>query len=153
MIEYIFNTKIKRNQVVLNSTYFEIEDENTLKKLEEMNINVINNLNIDEEENENFYDIIIFYNVFSDFKKEKTKNILKKNGRIIFINNIITNYNQFLFHPFSYLQCFFVKSIYIKDFFDEIRKNELTIKDFDRIGNVNIWSYPLEYFSTICEYK
>ena len=153
MLEYIFNNKIKQNQIVLNTTYFEVDNENTLKKIEKLNITIINNLNIEEEENENSYDIIIFYNVLNDFKKEKTKKLLKKDGKIIFINNIITNYNQFLFHPLSYLHCFFVKPIYISDFFDQIRKNELTIKDFDRIDTINVWSYPLEYFSTICEYK
>ena len=63
--------------------------------------------------------------------------------------NIITYYNQYTYHPFSY----FFKCIYISDLYDILKENELIILDSNRILTLDIPTYPIEYFSIICENK
>lgn len=158
LLSILLTSKIKKNTKILNiqPSYVKLENKNEYKNIIiEKNIK-IKNISKIEDEND-MYDIIIFYDLFlnkeTDVNKqiEKSKKLLTINGKIIFINNIITNYNQYKFHIFSYLKCFyFGRTNYIDDIFEEIRNNELYIIDFDRIYTVDLWSYPLEYFSIIC---
>jgi hypothetical protein len=154
LLYVILTTKIKKNTKILNiqPNYIKLENNDVIF---EKNIKIKNSLSIDDETE--IYDIIIFYDLFLNTDKnisnilQKSKKLLSIKGKIIFINNIVTNYNQYKFHPFSYLRCFyFGRANYIDDIFDEIRRNDLHVIDFDRIYTIDLWSYPLEYFSIIC---
>ena len=175
--EELFLTKIFKSKYILNIDYNESEYNNLFEniciidklklKIDCINIekNIIKNLKSNDkisfdikdiEEINKKYNIIIFNNLFYQFdltviknKIEKAKSLLKSGGKIIFINNIITYYNQYTYHPFSY----FFKCIYISDLYDILKENELIILDSNRILTLDIPTYPIEYFSIICENK
>ena len=154
LLYILLSSKINKNQKILNIQPDYIKFENN-EIISEKNIKIKNSSSIEDEND--IYDIIIFYDLFLNKDTvvndiiEKSKKILSLNGKIIFINNIVTNYSQYKYHPFSYLKCFyFGRTNYIDDIFDEIRYKGLYVIDFDRLYTINLWSYPLEYFSIIC---
>ena len=115
----------------------------------------ITNLNYNDIENikKDMYDFIIIYDLFSqhdsliDACLTKCKDILNIGGYIIFINVIITNYFQYTYHPLSYIQSYiFGKSISFSILDDTIRKFGYSIKNIDRLYNINIPTYPIEIF-------
>ncbi len=154
-----------------------IEEKNI--KIDYINIseNIIKNLiKNDETKNINFYsndiltfltnekyDNIIFFEIFSkvninDINKhiEKSKELLysQNNGKIIFINNIITRYTQYMYHPFSYFRNYLIDNcIYITDMYDKLRENQLIVLDSYRIFTLDFPTYPMEFFSILCEMK
>ena len=143
----------------LNVNLNEIKNlENRLKEYEYDKIIFLNKY-IDEIKGN--YDIIIFFDLFCKFsneiistKLEKCKLLLKPNGSIIFINNIITKYNQYAYHPISYFRSFFIDNcIYISDLYDKIRENEMYVIDSYRLFTFQIPTYPIEFFSIICKFK
>ena len=109
------------------------------------------------------YDIIIFFEIFGkihinemSLHIEKSKELLKckKNGKIIFINNIITKYTQYMYHPLSYFRNYLIDNcIYITDMYDNLRENQLLILDSYRIFTIDFPTYPMEFFSILCESK
>jgi hypothetical protein len=158
LLYILLTSKINKNEKILNIHPDYINFENNHNIISERNIKIKNSSSIDNEKDN--YDIIIFYDLFLNTNTvvneiiEKSKRKLSLNGKIIFINNIVTNYSQYRYHPFSYLRCFyFGRANYIDDIFDEIRFNGLYVIDFDRLYTINLWSYPLEYFSIICVVK
>ena len=148
-------------------------------KIDYINIpeNIIKNLNKNEEnQNINFYsnniltflteekyDNIIFFEIFSKINIndmslhiEKSKELLRsqKYGKIIFINNIITRYTQYMYHPFSYFRNYLIDNcVYITDMYDKIRENQLVVLDSYRIFTIDFPTYPMEFFSILCEIK
>lgn len=174
----ILSAKISKLNTILNIDYNnELEYNNLFEnidiiyslklKIDCINVkkNIISNLNSSDNisfdikdiiEVDKKYDIIIFCNLFCEFNlniiKEKinfSRKLLNREGKIIFINNIITYYNQYIYHPFSY----FLKCIYISDLYDIINNEDLKILDSNRILTLEIPTYPIEYFSIICENK
>jgi cyclopropane fatty-acyl-phospholipid synthase-like methyltransferase len=137
------------------------EIKNLENRLKEYEYDKIIFLNKDIDEIKGNYDIIIFFDLFSKFsneiistKLEKCKLLLKPNGSIIFINNIITKYNQYAYHPISYFRSFFIDNcIYISDLYDKIRENEMYVIDSYRLFTFQIPTYPIEFFSIICKFK
>lgn len=148
VLNVLLSNKIKESKKILN---LDNKNQNIDKKFIE-NKNIIIKNSIDLENENELYDIVICYDFFSKKKDlEKLKKILSKNGNIIFIEKLVTNYIQYKYHPLSYISL--VKPVYISDVFDELRYNDLVIVDFDRVYNIDIWTYPIEYFSIICEIK
>jgi hypothetical protein len=158
LFSIVLLTKIQKNKSILNIDNNELFNNIIIKK--ELIIKNIKLENLELEKEEIFYDYIIIYNLFSNLENiilktlEKIKKLLKKNGHIIFINDIITRYVQYYYHPFSYLRyILFGKCIYFCDIYDKIRQYELNIIDSDRLYTIGLWTYPIEYFSIICEVK
>jgi len=106
-----------------------------------------------ENENIEIYDYIIFYDLFS-LSEINIKNILekiKKSTLIILINNLIINIFQYNYHPLSYLQNFLYENpVYIEYVYNFLR-NYGYILDFDRIYDVYIPTYRMEYYSIVLE--
>jgi hypothetical protein len=150
ILNFLLINKIKDYRSILNLEPSQIINNELIMK---KNIKIKNASNIDDE-NE-LYDIIICYNSFSkkEINFEKLKKTLTKRGKVIFINELITSFIQYKYHPFSYVRYLFNTPIYISNVFDELRQNDLIVIDVDRIYNVNLWTYPLEYFSIICDVK
>lgn len=124
------------------------------------NLDIIFELNIkkilfSELENENLeiYDYIIFYDLFS-LSETNIKNILEKikeSTLIIIINNLIINSLQYNYHPISYLQNFlYEQPAYIDNVHDLLRKYGY-ILDADRICDVYIPTYRMEYYCIVLE--
>jgi cyclopropane fatty-acyl-phospholipid synthase-like methyltransferase len=154
----IKNLNLTIYYLIVNLNYTEI----VKKKLKEYDYDKIIFINNDIEEiTEKNYDNIIFFDLFSKFnndkikfKIEKCKFLLKNNGSLIFINNIITKYNQYIYHPLSYIRSFFIDNcIYMSDMYDKIKENELYIIDSYRLFTFQIPTYPYEIFSIICKFK
>jgi hypothetical protein len=109
------------------------------------------------------YNSIIFFDIFCKFNDENIEKILEKSklllkninsSNLIFINNIITKYNQYMYHPFSYIRGYLCDNcVYITDIYDKIRNNGLYVIDSDRLFTFNIPTYPVEIFSIICMFK
>ena len=160
MYTNFFENKIKKSSNILaidiNIDTINLNNIIVEKKLSIKNINI---LQLYEEKD--IYDIIILYDIFSKYSETKIKDIickiktiLKNNGQIVFIQNLVTSSKQY-YHIFSYIRHYiFEKPVYISDFFDSVKENELIVIDFDRIYNINIPTYPFEYFSLItrCKY-
>lgn len=108
------------------------------------------------------YNNIIFFDIFCKINDENIQKIIEKskfllkirNSNLIFINNIITKYNQYMYHPFSYIRdCLYDNCVYMTDIYDKIRNNGLYVIDSDRLFTFNIPTYPIEFFSVICMFK
>lgn len=153
----ILYNKIKNYSYILNidkcNTHFFTE--NILK---EKNIKIKHSLYtkfFKSYEKEKF-DFIIFYDLFSENEKsieqylDEGRQLLKKNGYIILINIIITNYSRYIYHPFSYIQKYiFGKSVYLTELDDTLKKFGFRIINLSRLYNVNIITFPIEYFCLI----
>jgi cyclopropane fatty-acyl-phospholipid synthase-like methyltransferase len=150
----------------LNLTiYYLIKNINDIKiledKLKQYDYNKIIFTNKDLDDIKEKYDNIIFFDLFCQFtdqkissKLEKCKLILNNYGTLIFINNIITKYNQYAYHPISFLRTFFIDNcVYMSDLYDKIRENEMYVIDSYRLFTFQIPTYPIEFFSIICKFK
>jgi cyclopropane fatty-acyl-phospholipid synthase-like methyltransferase len=150
----------------LNLTiYYLIKNINDIKiledKLNQYDYNKIIFTNKDLNDIKEKYDNIIFFDLFCQFtdqkisnKLEKCKLILNNYGTLIFINNIITKYNQYAYHPISFLRTFFIDNcVYMSDLYDKIRENEMYVIDSYRLFTFHIPTYPIEFFSIICKFK
>ena len=107
MYDNIFE-KIKCNSKVLNINF----DNKILsdKNISITNINIKENFKKYLKEN-NKYDFIILNEIFTNLLEDKINIVLEKlkdisfeHTKIFFINNIITNSNQYYYHPFSILK-------------------------------------------------
>ena len=110
--------------------------------------------------NKKFNNIIFFdlFTIFSDdiisFNIDRTKLFVKNEySNLIFINNVVTKYFNYMYHPMSYINYFFKNNVYIETMFDKIRENNLYIVDSHRLFTVEILTYPFEYFSVISRHK
>ena len=160
-IDIIKNLNIEIH--ILNVKNDEIDS--LYKNINDSNYNKIKFLTEDifEINENNKYDNIIFFDIFCKFDNkniekilEKSKTLLKNyyNSNIIFINNLITKYNQYAYHPISYFRSFFIDNcIYISDLYDKIRENEMYVIDSYRLFTFQIPTYPIEFFSIICKFK
>lgn len=110
----------------------------------------------------NKYNNIIFFNIFYKFDNQNIEKLLEKsklllkntNSNLIFINNIITKYNQYMYHPISYIRDYFCDNcIYISDIYDKLIINGLYVIDSYRLFTFDIPTYPIEIFSVICIFK
>jgi hypothetical protein len=108
------------------------------------------------------YNNIIFFDIFCKINDENIQKIIEKsklllkirNSNLIFINNIITKQNQYIYHPISYIRDYFCDNcIYITDLYDKLKNNELYVIDSYRLFTFNIPTYPIEFFSVICMFK
>ena len=109
------------------------------------------------------YHTIIILDLFSSFSfsevKEKIdyyKTFLKKNGKIIFIEQLLTNDNYqpitLLKHILKHILSPIVgKNIKMEDMYDNLKDCGLYILDTDRIYSDEILFSSIEYFSIICE--
>ena len=160
-IDIIKNLNIEIH--ILNVKNDEIDS--LYKNINDSNYNKIKFLTEDifEINENNKYDNIIFFDIFCKFDNkniekilEKSKTLLKNyyNSNIIFINNLITKYNQYMYHPISYFREYFYDNcVYITDMYDKLRENELYIIDSYRLFTFQIPTYPIEFFSVICTNK
>lgn len=156
--DILFN-KIKRSSHILN-----IDRNNHYvcnpNIIEEKNLKVTN-ITYDEFKNfkeEDKYDFIIFFQLYSeDTNKislylEKSKYIIKENRYIILINLLLTSYNYYTYHPFSYIQKYILgKPVYLTILDDCLREVGFKIKNMTRLYSVYILNYPIEYFCVIIE--
>ena len=129
-IEDFFFSKIKRGSTVL--CFGEI-DEKIIKDLD-----LILHTNPSETDK---YDIIIFQGVFPTEENvaEKYKNYLKDCGKIIFINEVITDYMYYKYHPYNCLTFGYLRYYeYLENIYDKLKENELKIIDSYRIDSSNI---------------
>ena len=105
------------------------------------------------------YHTIIILDLFSSFSfsevKEKIdyyKTFLKKNGKIIFIEQLLTNDN---YQPMTMIKHILSpivgKNIKMEDMYDNLKDCGLYILDTDRIYSDEILFSSIEYFSIICE--
>jgi hypothetical protein len=160
-IDIIKNLQIEIH--ILNVKENEIEK--LYKKTKEYDYNKIKFFSKDilDLEDDIKYDNIICFNIFCKLNEKELSKVLdkskiilknKKYSTIIFINNVITRYNQFIYHPLSYFRNYFYDNcVYITDMYDKLRYNDLYIIDSYRLFTFQIPTYPLEFFSVICVLK
>jgi hypothetical protein len=108
------------------------------------------------------YHTIIIIDLFSLFQEddikakiEYYKSFIKKNGKMIFIEQLLTNDNyepltlfKYIFYP---LIPFVGKNIKMTYMYDILKESGLYILDTDRIYSDNILYSYIEYFSVICD--
>jgi hypothetical protein len=110
------------------------------------------------------YHTIIIIDLFSLYQEDDIKNKIdyyktftKKNGKIIFIEQLLTTDNYQLLtmirHIFYPLMPFIGKNTKMTYMYDIIKEMELYIVDSDRIYSDDIMYSSIEYFSIICEKK
>ena len=108
------------------------------------------------------YHTIIIIDLFSLFQEQDIKNKIdyyktftKKNGKIIFIEQLLTNDNYELLtmirHIFYPIIPFIGKNTKMTYMYDIIKELDLYIVDSDRIYSDNFIYSSIEYFSVICE--
>ena len=159
IINSIYNNifeKIKYNNKILNIRF----DDNFVINDDQITIENINIKNYDMYVKENSkYDVIICNQLFTNMSDDKIQHILEKlkdisfsHTKIIFINNIITNFNQYYYHPFSFLKIF-GKSVYMEYMYDIIRDCNMNIINTDRVYSYDLFTYPIETFIVICIFK
>jgi len=108
------------------------------------------------------YHTIIIIDLFSQYNEEDIKNKIdyyktftKKNGKIIFIEQLLTNDNYEILtmirHIFYPLIPIIGKNTKMSYMYDIIKEMQLHIVDSDRIYSDDIMYSSIEYFSVICE--
>lgn len=118
----------------------------------------VSKINFNDIISKSFHTIIIL-DLFSSFPfsevKEKIdyyKTFLKNNGKIIFIEQLLTNDN---YQPMTILKNIISpivgKNIKMEDMYDILKDCGLYILDTDRIYSDEILFSSIEYFSIICE--
>jgi hypothetical protein len=158
----IYNNDILYNKInnssnilIIDKNYENFFDENILikKKIKVQNSSYSDFFEILEEKK---FDFIIFYDLFSKSDKLIQKNLdkghklLKNRGHIILINNVITNYSQYTYHPLSYLQKYiFGKSVYLNNLEDTLKEFDFKIINLTRLYTINFITFPIEYFCII----
>lgn len=149
--------KIKNNSKVLDIRFDDTKVVSE-KNISISSINIKENLNNYLRENSK-YDTIIFNQLFTNLKEDKINIILEKlkdisfqHTKIFFINNIITNFNQYYYHPFSFLKIFGYP-VYMENMYDNIREHDMNIINSDRANSYNLITYPIETFIIICNFK
>jgi len=157
-IDIIKNLNIEIH--VVNVKKNKIEELYKIAKEKEYNKIEFHSYDIFEIDENIKYNNIIFFNIFCKFKDEEIEKLLEKSklllkninsSNLIFINNIITKYNQYIYHPFSYIRDYFCDNcVYITDMYDKLRNNGLYVIDSYRLFTFNIPTYPIEFFSVIC---
>jgi len=108
------------------------------------------------------YHTMILVDLFSSFSDDDIKDkidyyktFLKKNGRIIFIEQLLTNDNYqiltILKHILYPVLPIVGKNIKMTHMYDIIKECGLYILDVDRVYSDDILYSSIEYFSVICE--
>ena len=108
------------------------------------------------------YHTIIIIDLFSQYGEEDIKNKIeyyktftKKNGKLIFIEQLLTNdnYNPLMIirHILYPLIPFIGKNTKMTYMYDIIKEMDLYIVDTDRIYSDDVLYSSIEYFSVICE--
>ena len=145
--------KIKFNDKILDIRFDDIVQ---IKVNKIINIHKNHNLYLKEKSK---YDVIIFNQLFTNLSDYKIHNILEKlkdisfsHTKIFFINNIITNFNQYYYHPFSFLKVFGYP-VYMEYMYDNIRNCDLKIINSERINSYDLFTYPIETFIVACVFK
>ena len=119
----------------------------------------VSKINFNDIISKSYHTIIIldFFSLFSFFSEVKEKidyykTFLKKNGKIIFIEQLLTNDN---YQPVTLLKHILSpivgKNIKMEDMYDNLKDCGLYILDTDRIYSDEILFSSIEYFSIICE--
>lgn len=108
------------------------------------------------------YHTIIIIDLFSQYGEEDIKNKIeyyktftKKNGKLIFIEQLLTNDNYnpltIIRHILYPLIPFIGKNTKMTYTYDIIKEMDLYIVDTDRIYSDDVLYSSIEYFSVICE--
>ena len=105
------------------------------------------------------YHTIIMVDLFSSFSDDEVKDkidyykiFLKKNGRLIFIEQLLTNDNYQMLTIIKHIIPSFVgKNIKMEKMYDIIKDCGLYVIDTDRVYSDDILFSSIEYFSIICE--
>ena len=108
------------------------------------------------------YHTIIIIDLFSLHQEEDVKNKIdyyktftKKNGRIIFIEQLLTKYNYQTLTIFRHILYPLIpnigKNTKMTYMYDIIKEMDLYIVDTDRIYSDDVLYSSVEYFSVICE--
>jgi hypothetical protein len=109
------------------------------------------------------YSIIIVIDLFSTFLDDDVKNkidyyksFLTKNGKIIFIEQLLTNNDYDFLKIVKYITSpvlpILGKNIKMTHMYDIIKECGLYILDSDRLYSNDILFSSIEYFSIICEF-
>ena len=144
----LFKYKIKNNTKLLAVNDINKYFYNNTEILSEKNINLSY---IEDDVEDYLYDYIIFqdYKQFEEFYKiHDTDSYLKNNGKIKIVVNMITSYNQYYYHPLSYLLNILENSqYYMPEVLQELRNvYEFHIIDIYRLCSRDIPSYPMQCF-------
>jgi hypothetical protein len=109
------------------------------------------------------YHTIIIIDLFSQYNEENIKNKIeyyktftKKNGKLIFIEQLLTNDN---YNPLTIIKNIFYplipllgKNTKMTYMYDIIKEMQLYIVDSDRIYSDDVMYSSIEYFSVICSF-
>ena len=153
----ILYNKLRKSSYILNidtiNTHFFTENILKEKKIKLKHSSYDNFFKLVEKEK---FDFVIFYDLFSQNEKsiqqylDKGRQLLKENGYIILINIVITSYSRYIYHPFSYIQKYiFGKSVYLTELDNTLNNYNFRIVNLSRLYNLNIITFPIEYFCVI----
>ena len=153
-------------QLNLELHFLNIEDKNIIKLNNELEKHKYNKIFFYSTNIFNFTSVkkfnnIIFFDLFTLFSDdiinttiENSKPLLKSEySNIIFVNNVVTRYSIYMYHPISYINYLTRNNVYIEDMFDKLRNNNLYLVDSHRLDTFEILFYPFEYFSVICRIR
>jgi hypothetical protein len=99
------------------------------------------------------YDYILFFDLLNNKESYITDVLnsfifsLKDDGKIVFINSLISNYSIYKYSP---INLFTIRYKYIDNIYDLIRSNNLYIRDSFRINSNTFLSFYIDYFAITC---
>ena len=164
MYDQIFISKFlkyKNKCLIINNKYIDTSPYDDF--INEKKINIIQSIDILDDILEQKFDLIIVIELFSlcyddiiNDRLEKIKNILEHEGKVLFVERLIT---KDIFKPlsdiknllFPYCSYFFQKDILMSDLYDTLRYKDFKIIDTDRILSVNDYLYDTnDYYTILC---
>jgi len=163
MYDQIFISKfLKYNNkcLIINNKYIDTSPYDDI--INEKKINIIQYMDILDGILEQKFDLIIVIELFSLCNEDviidridKIKNILKPEGKILFVEKLII---KDIFKPISDIKklifpfCFnlFQKDILMSDLYDMLRDKEFRIIDVNRILSIDDFIYDTDYYTILC---
>ena len=158
MINYklLYNRIFTSDKIMISKDILFISNSNAYNE-----IDLYNKINFNDIISKN-YSIIIVIDLFSTFLDDDVKNkidyyksFLRKHGKIIFIEQLLTNDDYDFLKIVKYITTpvlpILGKNIKMTHMYDIIKECGLYILDSDRIYSDDILYSSIEYFSIICE--
>jgi hypothetical protein len=159
MINYklLYNRIFTSDKIMFSKDILFISNTNSYNEIDSYS-----KINFDDIISKN-YSIIIVIDLFSTFLDDDVKNkidyyksFLTKNGKIIFIEQLLTNNDYDFLKIVKYITSpvlpILGKNIKMTHMYDIIKECGLYILDSDRLYSNDILFSSIEYFSIICEF-
>jgi hypothetical protein len=159
MINYklLYNRIFTSDKIMFSKDILFISNTNSYNEIDSYS-----KINFDDIISKN-YSIIIVIDLFSTFLDDDVKNkidyyksFLTKNGKIIFIEQLLTNNDYDFLKIVKYITSpvlpILGKNIKMTHMYDIIKECGLYILDTDRLYSNDILFSSIEYFSIICEF-